>query len=379
MNIHRTNSTTQQESKLAATLTSLAHEMGSNTETQETKPSPRRAIPIALSTVALATTITIAAAIYQPGIFEPMKDIALSLTRAQDITTPNIIVSHEQQIVPSPKPIITAPLREVTGSGIVIAPRRTHVFSKYEGQIISINIAPGDVVKSGQPLITLNDVGAHFALEQAKAKRTSAKLVLAASRIDLKQTRQTLDRIKVLAANNTVSQQKLDDTQAATDRALNARDQAQLAAANTELAIRIAEERLAELTVRAPFSGTITQLNAHISDTVLERADSARANQSLLTISDTQHMVIDADVAEANSNGLRPGLTGEAVLDSFPGLPFNIKILRLAPIVSKEKGTITLRLSLTNPPKGIRPNMAARIRITLPSDTKKTNANGDKN
>jgi multidrug efflux pump subunit AcrA (membrane-fusion protein) len=98
---------------------------------------------------------------------------------------------------------------------------------------------------------------------------------------------------------------------------------------------------------------------------VLARADSVRESQSLLTVTDATSMVIDADVAETNISPLRPGLHGEAVLDGFPDRPFAIEVLRLAPVASVEKGTITLRLSFADPPQGIRPNMAARIRIPL--------------
>jgi multidrug resistance efflux pump len=149
------------------------------------------------------------------------------------------------------------------------------------------------------------------------------------------------------------------------ERASNAQAQAQLSIDTAALAVRIAEERMAELAVRTPFSGTVTRLDARVGDTVLARNDSVRENQSLLTITDTRTLVIDADVAETSIAGVRPGLRGEAVLDGFPDHPFAVTVLRLAPVASAEKGTITLRLSLDHPPDGIRPNMAARIRITL--------------
>ena len=74
-------------------------------------------------------------------------------------------------------------------------------------------------------------------------------------------------------------------------------------------------------------------------------------------------MVIDADVAETNIALMRPGLRGEAVLDGFPDRPFAVEVSRIAPMPSREKGTVTLRLSLSSPPSDMRPAMAARIRI----------------
>ena len=211
----------------------------------------------------------------------------------------------------------------------------------------------------------LEDAGARFALEQAYAAKTRALLVLAARQIDLTQARALLDRTEALAGRAAASRQALEDARAAMERAANAVAQARLSADDADLAIRMAGERVEELTVRAPFSGTVTRLDARVGDTVLARIDSVRESQSLLTLTDTKTLAIDADVAETAIAALKPGLRGQAVLDGFPDRPFAVTLLRLAPVASAEKGTVTLRLSLTAPPDGIRPNMAARIRIIL--------------
>ncbi|MGO7206416.1 efflux RND transporter periplasmic adaptor subunit, partial [Rhizobium ruizarguesonis] len=61
----------------------------------------------------------------------------------------------------------------------------------------------------------------------------------------------------------------------------------------------------------------------------------------------------------------RPGLRGEAVLDGFPDRPFAVEVSKIAPMISREKGTVTLRLSLSSPPSDMRPAMAARIRLVV--------------
>lgn len=255
--------------------------------------------------------------------------------------------------------------REITGSGFVVAPRMTTVFAKYEGRITQVFATLGDPVEAGAVLVTLEDAGTRFALEQARAAKAQARLALAARDIDLAQARALLDRTEILAARDAASRQVLEDARAAMERASNAVEQARQTVDNAELSVRIAEERLAELTVRAPFAGIVTRLEAHVGDTVLARADSVRESQSLMTITDPKSLAIDADVAESAIAVLKPGLRGQAVLDGFPDQPFAVTVLRLAPVLSAEKGTLTLRLSLDRPPEGIRPNMAARIRIAL--------------
>jgi RND family efflux transporter MFP subunit len=250
--------------------------------------------------------------------------------------------------------------REITGSGFVVAPNATTVFAKYEGKITRVAVVPGD------------HVGARFALDQANAAKAEAKLVLGARDIDLAQARARLARTEILAARNAASTQVLEEARSAAERAANAVAQAVQSVDSADLAIRIAAERVGELTIRAPLTGTVTRLDARMGDTVLARIDSVRENQSLLTITDTTSLVIDADVAETTIAALRPGLRGEAVLDGFPDHPFPVTVLRLAPVASAEKGTLTLRLTLAGPPEGIRPNMAARIRITLDETGDKT-------
>ncbi len=342
--------------KCAETLTSLALENVPQ-DIPPPKPGRRRLV----LTVCLLTLVFAAAgvAFYWPDMAGtlPEPGQAAPDPAGQNQNAP--IAEHSTARVPLP----TA--REVTGSGFVVAPRLTAVFAKYEGRITKIAVEPGDAVQAGQNLVILDDAGARFALEQANAAKNQAELTLAAREIDLAQARTLLDRAEILAARGATSKQALDDARTATERASNAVAQARQSVDSARLAIRIAEERVAELSVRAPFAGTVTRLDAHVGDMVLARLDSVLERQSLLTITDTKSLVIDADVAETTIAALKPGLRGQAVLDGFPDRPFAVTVLRLAPVASAEKGTVSLRLSLADPPDGIRPNMAARIRITL--------------
>jgi RND family efflux transporter MFP subunit len=367
------NTITEHDRKLAATLTSLSFEpVPEAIETGTINHRHRIILPIGLSVLA---AIAVAAVVfYWPEAYRRLEDKVLTITGLTgDAVENGVPAPVEQASLPKgerkaeqsparpPVPIAS----EITGSGHVVAPRTTTVFSKYEGRITTVAVEVGEFVEASQVLVTLDDAGARFALERAKAAKVAADLSLAARTIDLEQARSSLGRTETLTARGAASKQQLEEARTAAERTENAAAQARQELATAELAIRIAEEPVRELTVRAPFAGTVTRLDAHVGDTVLARVDSVRESQSLLTITDKTNMVIDADVAETNIAALRPGLRGEAVLDGFPDRPFAVEVLRLAPIASIEKGTITLRLSLTDRPEGIRPNMAARIRIPL--------------
>ncbi len=366
---------TDHDQRLAAALTSLSLERRHITQDPPHAPR-RRTIPLLSLALVAATSLIIV--IYRPSIFHPsgtpLSSIPALRSEPRATETSRVEETNDRDHKQYALNTRTSAVGEITGAGIVVAPRSTTVFSKYEARITDVAVELGDRVEAGQVLITLDDAVAHIALEKAEAARAAADLTVKARDIDLVQARASLDRLESLASRDAASRQQLEESRTAFARASNAVAQARQDLATAELGVRSAEEPLTELMVRAPFAGTVTRLNAHVGDTVLARADSVRENQSLLAITDTASMTLDADVAETNIASLRPGLRGEAVLDGFPDRAFAVEVLRLAPIASVEKGTITVRLSLIDPPEGIRPNMAARIRIPLADTIAK---NGD--
>ncbi|UWM73669.1 efflux RND transporter periplasmic adaptor subunit [Rhizobium sp. WSM4643] len=360
------NTTSEHDRVLAAKLRSLSIEPAPF-KTEPPEPRVRRhVIPGAM--LGLAATASLAVAfVHRPDTLERML--------AGLIDKDEVAISIDGTDVPSAGPIRplpsntpanrALPSREVTGSGYVVVPDIATVFSKYEGRIAAVEVEAGDRVVSGQVLVRLDDAGARFALQGAEIARQSAELALTAKTIELAQARSSLTRTERLAGRDAISAQTLEEAKTAFDTAENAVLQARQDVAKADLDIDRAREQVEALTIRAPISGTVTRLTAHVGDTVLSREDSVRENESLLAIADMATMVIDADVAEANIALMRPGLRGEAVLDGFPDRPFAVEVSKIAPMISREKGTATLRLTLSSPPSDMRPAMAARIRLVV--------------
>nr|WP_210316468.1 efflux RND transporter periplasmic adaptor subunit [Rhizobium leguminosarum] len=366
------NTTTEHDRDLAAKLRSLSIEPGA-LKTEPPKPHARRRLTPRVMLVLAAAASLAAALFYRPETLRHIEtafagysggDLAISADRVKARASDGAAVEAVRTPTDGPKRA-AASSREITGSGYVVAPDIATVFSKYEGRIVAVEVAAGDSVAAGQVLARLDDAGAGFALRGAEIAGRAAALVLDARTIELAQARSSFARSERLAGRDAVSAQALEEARTAVDKAENAALQARQDVEKSELEIDKAREQVEALTVRAPISGTVTRLDAHVGDMVLSREDSVRENESLLTITDTASLVIDADVAEANIALMRPGLSGEAVLDGFPGQPFAIEVSKIAPVISREKGTVTLRLSLTSPPPGLRPAMAARIRLLV--------------
>jgi len=369
------NTTSEHDRNLAAKLRSLSIESAAFKTEPPERQARRRVMPLAM--LALATTASLAVVLLsRPDTLQRIETVLAGLAVQHGATTPigGTEAPAEGAAVERTRAVadalmVRAPSREVTGSGYVVAPDTATVFSKYEGRIVAVEVEAGDRVAAGQVLVRLDDAGARFALRGAEIARQAAALALDAKNIDLAQARSSLTRIERLAGRDAMSAQTLEEARTAFDTAENAALQARQNVAKADLDIDRAREQVEALTVRAPISGTVTRLDAHAGDTVLSREDSVRENESLLVITDTANMVIDADVAETNIAQMRPGLSGEAVLDGFPDRPFAVVVSKIAPMISREKGTVTLRLSLSSSPPGMRPAMAARIRLVVDETT----------
>ena len=327
-------------------------------------PTPLRRFPLRLVAVLAGTVLLLAGAAFALRSAVPHTGIGLPQTPFQNGSAPT-----DQPPQPSSEP--STPLailivREITGSGYVIAPDMAIVYAERGGTITDILVEPGDQVVAGQALLLVEDSGIRFAAEEARLALAAAKLTLAAAHTSMVQAENTLNRQTELRQRGVIASERLEDAEHAFLIAANSAEQAKTTLSSAELALRVAEDRVDDLTVRAPISGTVTNLAAHVGDAVLDRVDAIHDGIGLMTIARLDTLAIDADVAEKAIGNLQTHLVGDAVLDAFPDQTFRFELHRIASQVNAAKGTVALRLAPIAPPPGIRPGMAARIRIALP-------------
>lgn len=352
--------------KMAETLKSLTTDLSPEDGTQPSRPKPKRLRWWVLGSCLLLAGVGIFFAVNQTDLAAFLKfNQEAALASPAEVSAPGSDQSSNAEVpAPLPHNTVVGP-REIIGSGYVSAPQTVHVFSKYEGTITGVEVAIGDKVTTGQVLLRLDNKDSRFSLQKAHSAKASAALALDARIVERDQAEATQERMDALVARQVTSVEEAEESRMDFRVAAIAVLQARQDLAEADIDIGIAQEKVDALVVTAPMDGIVTRLDAHVGDRVLSRADSVSEDQSLLTLIDMTSLVIDADVAETNVAALRKGQRGEAVLDGFPDQPFAFEIKRLEPVVSAEKGTVSLHLALNNPPEGIRPNMAARIRISL--------------
>ena len=169
-----------------------------------------------------------------------------------------------EQAPPAPPPpqvtVATPVQREVVDwddyTGRFVAPQDVEVRPRVNGVVTAIHFRDGQDVRQGAPLFTIDPRPYRAALAQAQAQATRANAALS-------NARQVTARSRKLATAQAVSTEELEANIAAERTAA-----ADLAAARA--AITNAELNLSFTTVRAPFSGRMSDRKVSIGDSVAD-------------------------------------------------------------------------------------------------------------
>jgi Cu(I)/Ag(I) efflux system membrane fusion protein len=111
------------------------------------------------------------------------------------------------------------------------------------------------------------------------------------------------------------------------------------------------------MTIVAPVSGVVTELNAREGMTVA-------AGAPLFRINGFQTVWVNAEVPETAVAQVAPGSTVEASVTAFPGQVFKGKVNAILPEVNPATRTLKARIELANPKAELAPGMFASIRLT---------------
>jgi Cu(I)/Ag(I) efflux system membrane fusion protein len=106
----------------------------------------------------------------------------------------------------------------------------------------------------------------------------------------------------------------------------------------------------------APVSGVVTQLEVQEGAMVTEQ-------MPVMTITGTGSLWVIAEVPEAQSGDLRVGAPVEIRFPSLPGKPVQGRLDYVYPELDSETRTVRARITLDQPPAGIRPNMLASVSV----------------
>lgn len=240
------------------------------------------------------------------------------------------IRSQESSIPPPP---VSPPKKDaaddIAATGILEARgENVAVGVPVPGLVESVKVEVNQAVKTGAPLLMLDDRELRASLLKQKAAIAVAEANLIVAQAQFAKVQDMLDRLKSVPDQRAISQ---DDLRNRTNDVLVAKAQQQAAEAQLSAAkadVQQTELLIDRLTVKAPRDGTILQVNIRAGEYA-----SPQNKQPALVLGDIQTLHVRADVDEQNAMRIAPGKDASLYLKSDSTQKYAIKFVRVEPYV----------------------------------------------
>lgn len=250
-------------------------------------------------------------------------------------------------------------------SGRLEAVDRVQIRARVGGTIQAVHFTEGGLVKAGDLLVTIDPDPYQAAVEQAEGHVSSAQAKLQYAETEL-------ERGKMLAARNTISQSDLSQRQS-----VHLDAEASLKSAKAEL--RAANINLGYTQIRAPISGRVGRIEVTVGNLVA--ASSSSAPLTTLVSIDPIYASFDASedfvtriLAELPMKNGSPDLSQvpvEISTSENAATPLTGKLQLIDNEVNASSGTIRVRAVFDNPEGRLLPGQFVRVRMGQPKSEKR--------
>lgn len=311
--------------------------------------------------LALIIVVIVAVGIYVSGVATPKSNLA--------------------QVVTVQRGDISA---SVNATGKVQSKKSARLSLPVSGIVQSINKIPGDVVNTGDVILSLRADDTQRRVRQAELNLQSRQLDLTRAKSaprdeDLQIAQANLRKATVFAAaaesaynssptssndaNREAARADLDIARANFNRLTNGPtkeelDALQNAVTNAQIDLDSARVALAMTQLTAPFTSTVTDISVRPGELV-------GGFNPLATVADLSALEIAADIDEIDVANVAVGQKVDVRLDAFPGELFDGKLTRLFPAASTQRGSTVYSAIVDFAPGkfNVRLGMGANLKI----------------
>lgn len=233
------------------------------------------------------------------------------------------------------------------------------VFSPYSGQVTGVIAKLGDVVKKGDPLMTV----AASEFVQARSDLITARAQVTLASTNEKRLHELYD---LKAAAQKDWQQSQSDLATAQSNLRAAQNRLRILGKSEQEISTIETEgngakMLPDALVRAPVSGTVIQRQVGLGQYI--QSASAGANNPVYTIGNLTSLWLIANVREADAPLMRVGQPVEVHVLALPERVFKAKIAWVAPAVDSNTHRLPVRAQIDNSDGALKPMMFANFNI----------------
>jgi cobalt-zinc-cadmium efflux system membrane fusion protein len=235
--------------------------------------------------------------------------------------------------------------------------RLAHLSARVPGRIVTVYANLGDRVKTGDRLLLLDSPAFGEAQLEYRKARTAVRV-----------TEKALERARALFDRGAIGAGEYQRREADHENA-----RAEIHEAEEKLHLLGMTEReigrlgagplphaeVAQVFLRAPFSGEVVERNATVGEVV-------DPNKMLFAVVDLSTVWVRADFPEEQAGQLQAGLGVEVRVAAYPDTVFHGVVTYVGAMVDPATRTVMARSDIPNPDRRLRPEMFAEVTLVTP-------------
>jgi RND family efflux transporter MFP subunit len=279
-------------------------------------------------------------------------------------------------------PVVSRALhRDVEAVGSLFPFEEVTVSSEVEGRIDRVFVDVGDRVAQGRPLVQIIPIELSLSLdeEQAALRQVEARLAPPQGHSELKDPRdaaevrkaeadrtdaeQKYKRAEELWAQGLIARGTFDEAEARYNSARAAYDMAlqnvrdlQAQAAQRSASVALAEKKLGDTVIRAPFAGQVKQR-------LVSPGQYVKVETPVMVIVDNDPLRVRLEVPEKMAGWVAVGQSVAVQVEAYPDRKFQGRISRINPSVEPQTRTFEVEALIENRDGKLKPGFFARATI----------------
>ena len=254
-----------------------------------------------------------------------------------------------------------------TRAGTVNTCNRSRMSPISGGQIASLPVEEGEVVVAGQILLELWNEDLRAQLQLVRNERDSALAQADGACAAAAVASREAERIKRLYDQGLVSDEQADIVLGqAQAREADCRAMRSMITVS-DARIKLAQARLEQTILRAPFAGTVAEINGEVGE-IVTPSPVGIITLPAVDLIDSSCIFVTAPIDEVDAPGIRAGMSAQISLDAFPGESFPATVRRVAPYVmdrEKQARTVDIEAEFNQSSKTLLPGFSADVEVLL--------------
>ena len=245
-------------------------------------------------------------------------------------------------------------VQSVSYPGIVRGKNEVNIMPKVSARVTAIYMQPGDLVRAGQTIMTLDSSDFTAAVRQAQAGVAQAEAGKRTSDVQLEVARNNYERMQKLYEAGAISSSALESAKSAFDSQNAGSSEAALNSAKAALAT--VQEALNKCNISSPINGVLGTIN-------LDLGEMSSPQSAAAIVTDNAVLEVEVMVNENDISYIKQGSQVDILIRAVGITRIKGKVQSIATVADPSKRNFAVKVALPNQDGKIRSGMFAELTI----------------